>query len=91
MITDSYHGCIFSIIFNKPFVCIYNKKRGGARFDHLIKTYHIQSRIIDNPDQINYKLLSIKPNLLNKVAVLRKESIDYLKRSLSTNVYKKAN
>ena len=25
VITDSYHGCLFSIIFNKPFICILNQ------------------------------------------------------------------
>lgn len=35
VITDSYHGFVFSIIFNKPFLLIKNKFRGTSRFDSL--------------------------------------------------------
>ena len=28
IITDSFHGCVFSIIYNKPFIAIGNKSRG---------------------------------------------------------------
>ena len=33
--TDSFHGCVFSILFNKPFVLYVNRNRGVARFDSL--------------------------------------------------------
>ncbi len=45
-ITDSFHGCVFSIIFNKPFICLGNKSRGNARFDTLLKTFHLEDRLI---------------------------------------------
>lgn len=35
IITDSYHGLLFSIIFNKPFYLIMNKTRGAARFEAI--------------------------------------------------------
>lgn len=35
VITDSFHGSSFSIIFNKPFYCILNEKRGVARIEAL--------------------------------------------------------
>ena len=35
VITDSYHGTVFSIIFNKEFKCLYNESRGSTRFDTL--------------------------------------------------------
>lgn len=35
VITDSFHACVFSILFEKPFVAIGNKKRGMARFKSL--------------------------------------------------------
>ena len=36
VVTDSFHGTVFSIIFNKPFKCLQNKKRGSSRFDTLL-------------------------------------------------------
>ena len=40
IVTDSYHGYLFSIIYNKPCHLFLNEKRGNARFDSL-------NRIID--------------------------------------------
>lgn len=40
VVTDSFHGTVFSIIFGKEFKCLYNKKRGSARFDSLLKLYN---------------------------------------------------
>lgn len=37
VITDSYHGLVFSIIFNKPFYLINNEFRGNARFENLLR------------------------------------------------------
>lgn len=37
IITDSYHGLCFSLIFHKSVICYYNEKRGGSRFDTLIQ------------------------------------------------------
>lgn len=43
IVTDSYHGFVFSIIFNKPFYLIKNEFRGNARFDSLTKMLGIES------------------------------------------------
>ena len=49
MLTDSFHGCVFAIIFNKPFVCLGNASRGSARFDSLLGTFGLQNRLLINP------------------------------------------
>lgn len=46
VITDSFHGCVFSIIFNIPFWCIGNPERGNARFDSLLKLFHLEDRLV---------------------------------------------
>ena len=38
--TDSFHGTVFSIIFEKPFRCVVNERRGGVRFADLLEKYH---------------------------------------------------
>ena len=49
VLTDSFHGCVFAIIFNKPFVCLGNESRGAARFDSLLGTFDLQNRLLINP------------------------------------------
>ena len=39
VVTDSFHGTVFAILFSKEFKCLYNKSRGSARFDSLLKLY----------------------------------------------------
>ncbi len=51
VVTDSFHGCVFAIIFNKPFVCLGNEGRGSARFDTLFQTFHLESRLATSPEQ----------------------------------------
>jgi len=40
VVTDSFHGTVFSIIFGKEFKCIHNKSRGSARFESLLNLYN---------------------------------------------------
>lgn len=40
VVTDSFHGCVFSLIFHKPFACFGNENRGSARFESLFATYN---------------------------------------------------
>ncbi len=40
VVTDSFHGTVFSIIFGKEFKCVYNKSRGAARFESLLELYN---------------------------------------------------
>ena len=47
VITDSFHACVFSIIFNKPFICIGNKQRGLSRFHSLLSMLCLQNRLVD--------------------------------------------
>lgn len=40
VVTDSFHGTVFSIIFEKEFKCLYNKGRGNSRFESLLNLYN---------------------------------------------------
>lgn len=53
MVTDSFHGTVFSIIFHKPFAVIGNSFRGNARMDSLLSIFHLNDRIIN--DYSDYK------------------------------------
>ncbi|MBR8712930.1 polysaccharide pyruvyl transferase family protein [Porphyromonas levii] len=47
VITDSFHGTVFSIIFNKPFIVIPNLKRGASRFTSLLGEFALMDHLID--------------------------------------------
>ena len=47
--TDSFHACVFSIIFEKPFVSIGNHNRGMDRFNSLSALF----RLDDNTSVLN--------------------------------------
>lgn len=51
-IVDSFHGMVFSIIFNKPFWAIGNVSRGMSRFTSLLKMFHLEDRLLD-ADNLN--------------------------------------
>ncbi|MDR1497024.1 MAG: polysaccharide pyruvyl transferase family protein [Puniceicoccales bacterium] len=46
MVTDSFHGTVFAIIFNKPFVALGNARRGMARFHSLLATFGLEDRLL---------------------------------------------
>ena len=52
LVTDSFHGACFAIIFHKPFTLIVNKYRGRTRIDTLKALFNIEDRIIEEEDEV---------------------------------------
>ena len=48
VVTDSFHACVFAILFNKPFIAWNNVSRGNARFDSLLSQFDLCHRLIDS-------------------------------------------
>lgn len=61
VITDSFHGCVFCIIFNKPFIVYGNNFRGKARFDSLLKIFGLENRFIESSSQLKDKQIFKEP------------------------------
>lgn len=70
--TDSYHGLLFSLIFNKQFHLEYNSFRGNARFDSIIELLDID---LEKPDY---------DKINQRIEFYRSKSLDFLSGSLST-------
>ncbi|MBR5920579.1 MAG: polysaccharide pyruvyl transferase family protein [Bacteroidales bacterium] len=83
-IVDSFHGMVFSIIFNKPFWAIGNKSRGLSRFDSLLKLFGLEDRLIDSSELQSATVnKSIDWERVNKqLEELRQHSISWLEESL---------
>lgn len=84
LITDSFHGCVFAIIFNKPFVCLGNSFRGTARFNALLKTYQLKNRVCTSPNDIVKTLL--RPIDWDTVNKIREKERDRGLQFLSKNL-----
>lgn len=48
VITDSFHGMVFSIIFEKQFVVIGNEGRGLERFSSLLSSLNLENSLINS-------------------------------------------
>lgn len=52
VITDSFHGCCFSIILEKQFMTIMNKKRGARRFPDLMGNLGLKDYLVEDASQL---------------------------------------
>lgn len=68
VVTDSFHACVFSILFHKQFTVIANKERGLDRFTTLLDIFGLKDRLIYSSDEykklpdIDYAKIDIKVN-----------------------------
>lgn len=81
VVTDSFHGTVFSILFQKEFISLLNKGRGASRFESLLNKLQLSDRlIVDNQSissgQIDWENVS---DLLEKY---RKESMLFLENAI---------
>lgn len=86
ILTDSFHGMVFSIIFNKPFAVYVNKDRGADRFVSLLSLIGLEDRMINDLSDVD-KIInnSIKWDSVNeKLENLRNNSIQFLNDSLTS-------
>ena len=83
VITDSYHGTLFSIIFKKPFIAFIHRTFAKERFLSLRQLLKLENRIVDYNITPDISLLStpldINYDLLNSLKI---KSINFLKKNL---------
>lgn len=82
VITDSFHGTVFSIIFNRPFISVGNSSRGMSRFLSLLEQFGLEKRL---SPEISAEIL-LRPISWEGVNERKKnwkeKSIHFLKQSL---------
>ena len=87
VVTDSFHACVFSIIFGKPFVVVGNKERGLSRFESLLSIFGLQSHLIGSSSEYNPECsYVIGAEVASMLEAKKKESINFLKESLLDRV-----
>lgn len=83
VIADSFHACVFSIIFEKPFIVLSNKDRGLTRINSLLKMFDIEDRLVSDLTLDEIPQSSICWEKVNSQKVkLQKFSINFLRNAL---------
>ena len=84
VVTDSFHGMVFSVIFNKPFVVIGNKQRGMSRFRSLLSMLELEDRLIITSSELSEHHFSpidyVRVNII--IEQKREESFAFLRNAL---------
>ena len=83
VITDSFHACVFSIIFHKPFIVMGNKERGNARFDSLLSLFGLQNRLVVNGQIPTDTLMDLPDSVYETLEEMQILSMDFLRKHLS--------
>ena len=87
VVTDSFHGSCFSIIFERQFVAIGNEKRGLERFHSLLNELGLVDKLVLSASEI-FERDSIFTEAIDyskvnaKIEELRKTSMNWLKDAL---------
>lgn len=85
VVTDSFHGTVFSILSHKGFTTIINKGRGATRFDSLLGVCSLEGRAIACADdlqssgwqqEIDYAAVDAE------LEIYRKSSVSFIKEAL---------
>lgn len=86
IVTDSFHGTVFSILNNKPFIALGNEMRGMSRFTSLLRMFDLQDRLVLSPSLERTKsLIDQDIDWLKINAILdleRAKALNYLKENL---------
>lgn len=83
VVTDSFHGMCFALIYEKPFVVVLNTDswRGYERFTDLLSYLGIEYCLYKSNREIVFNLDYEKIN--KKLNLLKKDSINWLKETLN--------
>lgn len=81
VVTNSFHGTVFSIIYEKEFFSLAHSKRADRVMD-LLNSLGLMDRLVTNVEEINNKPVDyIKAK--HFLSIYRHDSLDYIKRILS--------
>jgi len=87
VITNSFHGTVFSIIYETPFVSMLHSNTGSRTVD-LLKALNMESHLLYNPaDFTDFSMFRIEnqEKLRKKIKELRQTSLLYLLDALRNN------
>lgn len=86
--TDSFHGCVFSLIFRRPFFVFDNPERGSDRISSLLQIAGMESALVSQGRITEHFALIVSANIdwdsaWEKITPLVTSSRSFIQRSLS--------
>ncbi|MCD2346258.1 polysaccharide pyruvyl transferase family protein [Clostridium guangxiense] len=79
VVTNSFHGTVFSILYEKNFYCVYEE---NARISNLLKALKLEKQHIVNYEQIHINENVIFTDVNIRLENFRHDSVEFLKNSL---------
>jgi hypothetical protein len=79
VLTNSFHGTVFSILFQKKFYSVYGT---NGRIDNLLHVLGLEDRHITGEEQIFPEVEIVYSDSTVKLEEYRKVSVDYLKKAI---------
>ena len=94
VVTNSFHGMIFSIIYRKPFIIIPVEGSQSGMNDRiytLLEKTGLQDRMIEHYDENRINAVMAQTidwnDVENRIASLRKDALDFFKRNLEPDFF----
>lgn len=85
IVTDSFHACVFSILFHKQFLVIGNKERGLARIYSLLSMFGLEDRLTSDTGLDINRMKTIDYDRVDEIlAKHREESRTFLIQALTS-------
>jgi hypothetical protein len=86
VVTDSFHGCVLSILLHKRFIAVGNSARGMARMQSLVDMFGLDQRLVQGIDpEDDGEFFMSEPDWNHVEQVLnakREECLEFLKSNL---------
>lgn len=89
VVANSFHGTVFAIIFNKPFLSLVESRGANSRQENLLEELGLEDRLVVGCVQEAELELLTKPlpeTVFKRLGELRQESMEWLKRSLCASL-----
>ena len=84
VVTDSFHGTVFSILFGKEFYTLANPKRGNTRISGLLGQLGLEARLVSDTEPVESAAVVIDwQDVYARLGEKRSESLDFLAKNLS--------
>ena len=81
VITTSFHGVVFSVIFNRPLYAIALRDGHDDRYTNLLKSLGAESLIV-TPEFVPQRIPEIPEGINDRLSALREESVSFLEENL---------
>lgn len=84
VVTDSFHGTVFSIIYRTNFIVFNNEKRGSSRFSSLLHCTGLMERMVQVHDAPTPRPISQEKwnDVVNELEMLQKKGVSFLQNQL---------